>query len=370
MILEGLHTLDGERIERRLGPGDARIRMEDALIFPGLVNAHDHLEFNLFPRLGEGPYTDYTQWGHHIHARYAQVIAEVRRIPEDLRARWGLYKNLLCGITTVVHHGERISIPDAPIRIWLEAQTIHSVRFDRLWALRLNNPRHRHEACMIHIGEGTNESAAQEIDRLLRRNLLRRKLIGIHGIAMNPAQSAHFHALVWCPDSNFFLFNKTAPVDQLRTPLLFGTDSTLTASWDLWSQLRLARSTRLLTDRALYDTLHANAINALGLPRYSIRDTPDFVVARRKSDRNLDAFFAINPEDMLLVVAGEKIRLVDHRLSDLIRPLAGFTQVLVNGVAKWVEGDLPALMASIRQHHPGAAFPVALPDRTTAPITG
>ena len=25
------------------------------LILPGLINAHDHLEFNLFPRLGEGP---------------------------------------------------------------------------------------------------------------------------------------------------------------------------------------------------------------------------------------------------------------------------------------------------------------------------
>jgi cytosine/adenosine deaminase-related metal-dependent hydrolase len=26
------------------------------LLLPGLINAHDHLEFNLFPRLGRGPY--------------------------------------------------------------------------------------------------------------------------------------------------------------------------------------------------------------------------------------------------------------------------------------------------------------------------
>jgi cytosine/adenosine deaminase-related metal-dependent hydrolase len=26
------------------------------LILPGLINCHDHLEFNLFPRLGCGPY--------------------------------------------------------------------------------------------------------------------------------------------------------------------------------------------------------------------------------------------------------------------------------------------------------------------------
>ena len=32
------------------------------LILPGLINCHDHLEFNLFPRLGRGPYDNASSW--------------------------------------------------------------------------------------------------------------------------------------------------------------------------------------------------------------------------------------------------------------------------------------------------------------------
>ena len=32
------------------------------VILPGLINAHDHLEFNLYPRLGRGPYPNSKVW--------------------------------------------------------------------------------------------------------------------------------------------------------------------------------------------------------------------------------------------------------------------------------------------------------------------
>src|SRR5439155_12475835 len=35
-----------------------RVDVRGCVILPGLINAHDHLEFNLFPRLGRGPYPD------------------------------------------------------------------------------------------------------------------------------------------------------------------------------------------------------------------------------------------------------------------------------------------------------------------------
>ena len=32
------------------------------LLLPGLINAHDHLEFGLFPNLGSGPYQNSAEW--------------------------------------------------------------------------------------------------------------------------------------------------------------------------------------------------------------------------------------------------------------------------------------------------------------------
>ena len=79
--------------------------MKGALAFPGLINSHDHLEFSLFPRTGNRIYDDYISWGNDIHACNEDAINRVKNVPYELRFKWGLYKNLLCGVTTVMHHG-------------------------------------------------------------------------------------------------------------------------------------------------------------------------------------------------------------------------------------------------------------------------
>src|SRR6202007_1168364 len=109
---------------------------------------------------------------------------------------------------------------------------LHSVGFEKKWRLKLNNPFKQKLPVVIHTGEGTDRRANKEIDRLTGWNLLGRKLIGIHGVAMASHQAEKFRALVWCPQSNDFLLGKTAPVNRIEkyTDILFGTDSTLTGS--------------------------------------------------------------------------------------------------------------------------------------------
>src|ERR1700722_9002001 len=41
----------------------ARVDLSGYLVMPGLVNAHDHLQFALFPRLGDPPYRNSVEWG-------------------------------------------------------------------------------------------------------------------------------------------------------------------------------------------------------------------------------------------------------------------------------------------------------------------
>ena len=43
--------------------GQFQLTFENAVVFPGLINSHDHLDFNLFPPLGHKTYNNYTEWG-------------------------------------------------------------------------------------------------------------------------------------------------------------------------------------------------------------------------------------------------------------------------------------------------------------------
>lgn len=111
--------------------GQIHLTFDNAIIFPGLINSHDHLDFNLFPALGNKTYNSYTEWGGHIHKKYKHEIAEVLEVPEALRTDWGIYKNLLCGVTTVVNHGKRLKKHIDLITVYQRPQSLHSVQFEK-----------------------------------------------------------------------------------------------------------------------------------------------------------------------------------------------------------------------------------------------
>jgi cytosine/adenosine deaminase-related metal-dependent hydrolase len=340
------------------------LSFDNAIIFPGLVNSHDHLDFNLFPALGSRTYASYTEWGQYIHRHYQDEIKSVLKVPETLRQDWGIYKNLICGVTTVVNHGKRIN-DGSMISVYQDCQCIHSVGFGKNWRLALNSPLKRKLKAVIHCGEGIDRASSNEINKLISWNLLRRPLIAVHGVAMNEMQAKAFKALVWCPESNYFLLDQTSPVKRLKNHscILFGTDSTLTGNWNIWDHIRLARKTRFLTDQELYDTLTVNAAKTWQLEGGQITDgkDADLVIARTKSGKSdAEAFFATDPQDILLVVHKGHIRLFDEQMLPQLGSLNKdeYSRIEVNGAGKYVEGDLPLLMQQIKQYYPQASFPV------------
>lgn len=337
-----------------------QLNFDNAILFPGLINSHDHLDFNLFPQLGGDIYNNYTEWGSHIHQNFKKEIAEVLKVPLELRLRWGIFKNLLCGITTVVNHGAYLKISNSPVNV-LQTQCIHSVQFDRWWKLKLNNPLKRKQQVVTHAGEGKDDLARREIDQLTQWNFWGKKLIAVHGVAMSAPQAKKFEALVWCPESNFFLLNKTAQADKLKehTRILFGTDSTLTGNWNFWDHIRLARKTQLLDDEELYSTLNSNAVKVWDLPD----GEGSVVVAKNKAANNFyNAFYAVDPEDVLLVTDKGNIRLFDAGILDQLPAIdtGKFSKVYINSACKYVEGNLAALITQIKAVYPGAYFPVTV----------
>jgi cytosine/adenosine deaminase-related metal-dependent hydrolase len=351
--------------------GETLFFANDAIAFPGLINSHDHLDFNLFSRLGNSIYKSYAEWGSDIHRHNRESISPVLNIPRHLRTQWGIYKNLLNGITTVVNHGPELEIREVLISVCQETHSFHSLSGEKGWRLKLLNPFKQTQPVVIHIGEGTTAAAAAEIGKLVKWNILKRQIIAIHGIAMHEKEAPLFRALVWCPDSNCFLYNKTAAIDRLKHKIqvVFGTDSTLTASWNLWEQLRLARDLKLTADEELWEMLThtpAGLWNLEGCGSIAKGQRADITIARPSSRlKGWDVIYALNPENILLVVHKGNIRLFDQSLYDQLArfslPLHDFYKVQVGEAVKYIQGNLPDLMDTIRTYHPSVEFPVIAP---------
>ena len=336
------------------------IAFDGALAFPGLINSHDHLEFDCYGQLDGGPYRDYIEWGKTIHRKHASVIAAVEAVPRALRIRAGIAKNLLCGVTSVAHHGTDPECDGAPIQVINGTRSVHSPRLGRLREMLLPERR----AVVAHVGEGVDVDAEREIDALIRWNIWQKRLIGVHAIAMRTDQAERFAAVVWCPVSNEFLFGCTAPVAQLKqhTAILFGTDSTLTASWNIWEHLRRARELGPLTVDELIAAVTTDAARLWNLSNRGYIGPgalADIVIARKRRDDQYEAFFAANPEDILLVMKNGVIILLDPSLrsqADLDAPLY---PMVVNGVEKLTVENYAEVGRQLRSFLPSIPVPIA-----------
>jgi hypothetical protein len=307
-VFESLWEFDNNRelIVHIDSSPEKEIVLKNVIVFPGLTNSHDHLDFNLFPFLGNRIYENSRQWGADIHQQHEDVISKVLAIPRRERIIWGILKNLVSGVTTIVHHGnDHKEISKIGYPVITGYQYLHSIHTEPNWKIKLNLSWKKD--VMIHVGEGIDKDSHEEIDSLIRWNLLKHSLIGIHAVGMDEEQSRSFKAIVWCPDSNMRLYGKTAAVDKLKkcVPILFGTDSTLSASVDLWEQLRMSRELEVLTDRELFESL-------VKTPRSIFSSIgSSLVIADRKFGGAFESFFQLTPEDLLLVTIEGRVMLAD-----------------------------------------------------------
>lgn len=338
--------------EELVAEKEVHIHLDGATVLPGFINAHDHLDFNCYPPLGNTIYSNYREWGPSIQSAYAGTIREVQQIPESLRIEWGLYKNLLHGFTTVVNHGKKIPVGEELMSVVQEIDALHSVGFEKNWKRKLRNP-FRKGPVMIHAGEGTDAVAAGEIDELTRSNWFRKKIIAVHGVAMNIKQAKHFSGLVWCPASNYFFLGQTAAIRDLKEVLqiVFGTDSTLSSPWNIREHFQLAKRSGMISEEEFLQMLTGTPAKLLGLTdrgTIEVGKKADLLVIIPGTN-----LFDIDKASILLVVQAGKIRLADVAITGL-KPttVLPFSRVKIEGREKYVEGRPLELAESIKQYYP------------------
>lgn len=346
---------------------DLRIELQGDCVYPGLINAHDHLELNLFPNIGQGPYPNSYAWFDDVNRRRDDPsIACVLDIPLHDRLRWGGYRCVFSGVTTVVHHNpyhSHLFENGFPIRVLRRYRWSHTLRLAGQYGGRPEEEFRKTggiEPFIIHLAEGIDEVAAGELAELDRLGALESNTVLVHGIGLQPGDRALLHArgasLVWCPSSNLFLFHRTADIPSLlgKVRIAIGTDSTLSGCPTLFDELRVADGLGYVGSRALMEMVTTVPADIFGLNgragRLAVRHPADLLILARTEENPYRNLIAATPARVRLVIVGGLPRFGDEAFEEFFRRChVLFERVRVDGVIKLVAGRLTALLDRIRR---------------------
>lgn len=241
----------GSRIAASVPAWAHRIDLRDHLIFPGMVNAHDHLHVNAVPPLrATETFANSYAWIEAFQAHFHDAdVVNALRTPKALRLRHGALKNLLAGTTSVVHHDpwhDALDANDFPVAVsrdygWSYALgwTAYGPPVQESFARTPGS-----QPWIIHLAEGTDAVAQAELRKLDGLGCLASNSVLVHGVGMSEADIelviARGAGVVWCPTSNERLLGRTLDPRRLARAgrLALGTDSRLSGSRDLLEELR------------------------------------------------------------------------------------------------------------------------------------
>lgn len=332
LLIEAANTtiaVEDGHIVAPSGSFDHIIRAPRGEVRPGLINAHDHLHRNHYGRLGSPPYDNAYEWARDIQDRNRSEIARGREVPRREALLFGAWKNLFAGVTHVFHHDAWE--PDFAHGFPLTVIRLPSA--DSLGMTQSLSPPQDGPFAM-HVAEGADTEAAEEIRELDRRAFLTSDFLAVHAVGPDEDGVERLRrsgcAVIWCPSSNRFLFGRTVPRALLAdgADVLLGTDSLLTADGTMLDEMRIAR--RDMADSRILDAVGSCAARRLGVTpsSFDIGTRADLVV----SDRPI---LESRLEDILLVMAGGVVRVLEPELAARIDPADGHC-LEVLGVRRWI----------------------------------
>ena len=364
-LLQPIHV-DGGRVTgfgeepgacaTELGADD--VDLSGFFVMPGLINAHDHLQFALHPRLADPPYRNYVDWGNDIHAKFPDVFSQYRAVPKDVRLWWGGLRNLLCGVTTVCHHDPlwpELKRQDFPVRVVRNYGWAHSVALgqDLGHAFAATPPG---SAFMIHAGEGIDEQARQEIFTLDRLGLLGARTVLIHGLAIDEQSlglmKSRGTSLIVCPSSNEFLFHRlpdAATISRVENVAL-GSDSPLTSEGDLLDEVRFAVQRCGISSQTVYRMVTTTPARILGLTNgegsIQVSSYADLVGIRDSGQSGVNALPVMSVADIEFVMVAGRVNLASGRVFDALpsSQRRRLEPLWIDGMVRWLRAPVKELL--------------------------
>ncbi|WP_425488847.1 amidohydrolase family protein [Dyella caseinilytica] len=267
------------RIDTTVTPRGYRMDLRDHLIFPGLINAHEHLQVNAVPPLkATTPFSNSYAWIDAFQAHFEDpaVIAALQ-VPKTLRLRHGAMKNLLAGTTCVAHHDPwhpALDTEDFPVALLRDYGWSYAPGWPGYGPPMVASFAATPHDCpwMIHLAEGTDAIARAELAQLDQAGCLASNSVLIHGVGLREQDIERVlavgAAVVWCPSSNFVLLGQTLDPRRLCVAgrLALGSDSRLSGARDLLEELNGVVDRYELGTWQLLELVTSRAAHILRMP--------------------------------------------------------------------------------------------------------
>lgn len=349
-------------------PGDIVVDLKDDIVLPGLINAHDHLELDNFPRMKwRERYANAAEWIADFQPRFKTdpALSAAMSVPLADRLLLGGIRNLLSGVTTVCHHNPlyRQLRRGFPIRVVRHYGYSHSLLIDGEDVRQAYRKTPKLWPWIIHAAEGTDAAAMEEFARLDGWGCIGPNTVIVHGVGLGREAQAKLidkgGGLIWCPSSNDFLLGTTADVSLIARArrLALGTDSRLSGEGDLLAELRYAatrqyRSVEELVRMVTTDAASLLRLSDAGVLRPGV--TADFVVFPLCSKKPLQSIPATDRSKIRLVVLGGRAQIGDVDMVPMFTATrATWVEAGVDGQAKLMVKTLAEKIRNCMAREPG-----------------
>jgi cytosine/adenosine deaminase-related metal-dependent hydrolase len=344
-------------VDASAAPKAYRVELRDHLIFPGLINAHDHLQVNAIPPLpAHAPFPNSYAWiaAFQQHFEHPDVMAALQ-VPKTLRLKHGALKNLLAGTTCVAHHDPwhpALDAQDFPVALlrdygWSYApgwpdygppmqESFTATPADRPW--------------LIHLAEGTDKVARAELGQLDQLGCLASNSVLIHGVGLSDGDIerviAQRAAVVWCPASNLALLGRTLDPRRLCEAgrLALGSDSRLSGARDLLEELAKVVDRYELSPKQLLGLVTTQAADILRMPErghLSPGAHADMVIVEDLGGDPVRSLVGIDRSCIRAVVRNGLLRVADPDFAEWFAEAGVETvRVMLDGRAKLMDKSL------------------------------
>ena len=344
----------------------------DGVIAPGLIDTHNHILFDVFDNsdwLPSKVYTNHDDWTKDTNEPRYTVMVDVKQCLEDASQgkptwcptkydsagklncemeKWGELKGIIAGTTSIVSlagvaypcYGSLARTVDTQFN-GLAADTIQTAAITPSMATAdgvcSNYASGKTAAYLIHVGEGTDEKARAEFDKLGTSTTTPQCLYApetaiTHGTSFGAAEFATMKEkgmkLTWSPASNVALYAATTNIPMALDngiTVALAPDWSMGGSQNMLDELRFAKSwsdthwSGRLTSQMIVEMATKNGATVLGLDgQLGVLKKgahADIMVVSGDRRAPYDAVIAATPKEVLLTLVNGKALYGDTALA-------------------------------------------------------